>query len=66
MLAPDAVRIKMNAGSGTEERRIVVLKSGGHFDNSRFDVGDNRDELAWFIAIAGQTIKRANQRDCQR
>ena len=57
---------KVNAGGGAVERRIVILKPGGHANHGGFDVRGDGDELALVVAISHQTIKRADARDGQR
>src|SRR5258706_445201 len=60
MFTIDAIGIEMNAGGRSIEGGIVVLQSSRHFDDGRFNVRRNADELSLLIAIARQLIEGAD------
>src|SRR5688572_26788498 len=48
----------MNSGDATVKCRIIVLKSGGHFDYGGFNIGRQNYELVVIVAITDQMIER--------
>ncbi len=45
------------------ESAAVILKTGGHFNHRRFDVGSECDEFTFRVAIPDQTIERPDAGD---
>src|ERR1051326_234713 len=65
-LAPDARGLEVDGVRVAVERAVVVLKSRGHADHLRLDVGGDDDELARRVAVADQPVERADARDGER
>ena len=56
----NTVGTKMEAGSGTILRRIIILETGGHSNHCGLNISGDSDELSLIVTIPNESIERSN------
>src|SRR5207253_11169430 len=66
LMADYGARIEMQRGKTAVHRRVVILNSRGHSDQTRLEIADERDKIVPFDRNSTQLAKRAHKRNGQR
>src|SRR5215203_3618937 len=62
-LPADAVRGKVDRRGGAVLGRVIVLKTGRHFDHLTFNIGCDPDKAFWCVAVAYEFVEGTDTGD---